>query len=145
MAMQGKRTRASLWFPVLLSLGMFMPVSLLSAAATVPADSSELSRVSVSSEFGGFDLEISPNFRQITLFSVRLEEYRCGGITVTGQINAQGMDIWPVVNNQFNVDVSLGIYKIIISGVINSDRTGVCGTWVIEATGTTCSGTWEFP
>lgn len=147
--MQRKRTQNALRFSVILILCVFMLTSMSSAASLEPEVSSSnqdtISLLSVNTEFGGFDLEISQDFSHITFIAARLENYRCGGITVTGLIKAQSMDIWPIVNNQFDVDTSLGIYKIFISGVFNGDRTRICGTWEIYAAGTTCSGTWESP
>ncbi len=141
--------RAALLSSVILSACLFLSASLLSAAPVEPEiplpAGDDIFLVSVNAEFGGFDLEISPDFSHITRVCARLEDYRCGGITVTGQIKAQSMDLWPIVNNRFDVDISIGIYKIVISGVIDGDRTGVCGTWVIQAAGTTCCGTWKYP
>jgi hypothetical protein len=94
-------------------------------------------------EFGGFDLEISPDFSRVMYLGLHLEKFECGGITITGDINAESRNIWPIVNNQFDINTNLGIYQIIICGVFDVSRKRLCGTWEIHSGGTTCSGMWE--
>ena len=149
MDMQRKRTKTALRCSVTLILCMF--IFTLESSAEFPdlenpsSGRDIITSLSINTEFGGFNLEISPDFSRISLISARLENFKCGGITVTGDITAQSIDFWPIVNNQFEADTNLGIYKISISGVFNSDRTKICGTWAIYAVGNTCSGTWESP
>lgn len=94
-------------------------------------------------EFGGFDLEISPDFSRVMYLSLHLEKFECGSITITGDINAESRNIWPILNNRFDINTNLGIYQIIICGVFDTSRKRLCGTWEIHSAGTTCSGMWE--
>ncbi|HHO75265.1 MAG TPA: hypothetical protein ENN05_02415 [Deltaproteobacteria bacterium] len=74
---------------------------------------------------------------------MRLEGYRCGGITITGDIHAESRDVWPVVHNRFEIDTNLGIYQVVICGVVDDARREICGSWQIHSAGTICSGEWK--
>jgi hypothetical protein len=98
---------------------------------------------SVQTEFGGFDISPDPDFTQIAGLTVRLAGYSCGGTCVTGNIQADSRDMWPIENNRFQVRTSLGIYEIVLSGIIDKAGKSACGTWSIKAAGTVCSGSWK--
>lgn len=117
-------------------------VSTIGSAESIPVND-RLLTWSAETEFGGFDITLSPDLTYITYLSVRLEQYRCGGLTVTGDINAESRDIWPIVDDMFEIDTNLGVYRIIICGVFDHACMHVHGTWQILFAGTTCSGDWK--
>jgi len=123
----------------------FFASSSLQGSAGFLSDEERSVMWAVETEFGGFEIIVSPDLNRVIYLSLRLEDYQCGGITVSGDIHAESRNIWPIVNNQFEADTNLGIYQIIISGGFNGDRTKISGEWEIHAAGTACSGTWESP
>ena len=117
-------------------------VSTLGSAQSLPANDRSVAW-KTETEFGGFDFTLSPDLTHISHLSVRLEQYSCGGLTVTGDINSESRDIWPIVDDRFEIDTNLGVYRIIIYGVFDKARLHVHGTWQILFAGTTCSGNWR--
>ena len=129
--------------PVLITLSVvFSAVSSQGPADYLPANDRSVTWKAVT-EFGGFDITLSPDLSHITYISLRLERYRCGGLTITGDINAESRDIWPIVDNTFEIDTNLGVYRIIICGVFDDAGMQVYGAWQIHFAGKTCSGDWQ--
>jgi len=149
MDMQRKKTEIYRRCAVILTLCVFVFALELYAVSFDQDISSTspgiISVPDVSTDFGGFKLEMNPDFSRITCLCAQLEDYQCGGITVTGRITAQSRGLWPIINDQFEADINLGIYKLVISGVFNNDHTKIFGKWDIYAAGSMCSGTWESP
>ncbi len=104
--------------------------------ATVPAWSAR-------TEFGGFDFFPDPGFTQIVGLSVHFAGYLCGGVRMTGNIRADGRNMWPIESNSFHARTNLGICEIVLSGMIDKAGKSARGTWSINASGTICSGSWE--
>ena len=124
----------------------FFILPLTAAASELSCDVKENERIfSLSTEFGSFEFRVSTDFTRVTCLAVHVEQFQCGGITLTGDIQAQSRDIWPIVNNQFETDINLGIYRVIICGVFYNAYGTVCGTWKVHSTDTTCSGVWKYP
>ena len=129
--------------PVLFVLtAVFSALSSLDSAESLPDRGSSDAWV-VETEFGGFEITFSHDFTQVIKLSLWLEQHLCGGITVSGDIQAESRNIWPIVNNQFQTDTNLGIYRISICGVFDDARSQLCGTWQIRSAGKTCAGEWK--
>ncbi len=128
--------------PVLITLCVFLcSVFTLGSAQSLPANDRSFVW-KTETEFGGFDFTLGQDLTHISHLSVRLERYSCGGLTVTGDINVESRDIWPIVDDRFEIDTNLGVYRIIICGIFDNAHLHVHGTWEILFAGTTCSGNW---
>lgn len=98
---------------------------------------------SVKTEFGGFDITLSPDAAQVSGLAVRLAGFSCGPVCVTGSMEAESRDMWPIENNCFHARTNIGIYDLVLTGTIDKTGKSACGTWSINAAGTICTGSWE--
>jgi len=98
---------------------------------------------SVQTEFGGFDFSADPGFTRIAGLAVRFAGYSCGPVSVAGSIQAESRGMWPIEDNRFEARTNLGIYEIVLSGMIDKAGKRAHGTWIINAAGTVCSGSWN--
>jgi len=131
--------------PVLIMLSV-MSFALSSHALAEPLSGKERSFSWVAdTEFGGFEITVNHDFTRVITLSLWLQQHLCGGITVSGDIQAESRNIWPIVHNRFRTDTNLGIYRIIICGVFDDAHTQSSGTWEIRSGETTCSGEWKCP
>jgi hypothetical protein len=122
-------------------------VFLISDAIPLTAQPSSTSAFAHSGEwsaevdFGEFTLAVNHETTGITQTVFNFSQFKCGGATISsGQVLVESF--WPIKDDQFTVDVNLGLYKIVIHGRIDEMSSHVTGDWEIRSIGAVCSGPW---
>ena len=116
-----------------------IPSSVQHSSTPASSDSGEWR---ASTDFGEFKLTVNPEATGISRIVFNFSDFKCGGAAISsGQVSVESL--WPITNDEFTVDVNLGLYKIVIRGRIVEAGSCAAGDWEINSIGAICKGTWK--
>ena len=99
-------------------------------------------------QFGRFAFTVDPNGEMVKTAVITIDNFTCGGTTLTTQ--TQALDSWIISGGEFSADVDLGesdetLYMTFAGSYDASSKT-FSGSWDEDANGTHCTGDWTtFP
>jgi len=96
-------------------------------------------------EFGQFMITVSCQGDCITDIIYTFDGFSCGGVTISGSIHSSSTPSWQIIDNHFSIQNNLdpwGNQKITVEGTFNQAGNEVSGEWVIDISGSICSGEW---
>lgn len=107
------------------------------------ADTARAGDWEATAAFGDFVFTVNDDGSAITSIEYTFDDYNCAGTVKSGSVSFAGD--WPITEHQFsieNADPADGdTYRI--DGEFAETEVDATGTWELEASGSTCSGTWE--
>ena len=96
-------------------------------------------------DFGEFIITVNSEGTYITKLVTTFSSFSCGGVTQNGTVSSQVSPGWPISNNQFTIEKSInptGTITMSLNGTFIEAGAQASGTWSINVSGTTCSGSW---
>ncbi len=92
--------------------------------------------------FGTVDFTVDAQSSAIIQFQFNVDNHLCGSVVVTGA--GGGIDIWPISDQQFNIDhTDPSGHRYVLNGIFGPRGGQASGTWGLTVSGNTCSGTWQ--
>jgi hypothetical protein len=128
---------------ILLAVVFLIPYAIpLTAQALSTSASADSGEWSAEVDFGEFNLTVNPEATGISRIVFNFSDFKCGGAAISsGQVSVESF--WPIKDDQFTVDVNLGVYKIVIHGRIEEAGSCAAGEWEINSIGAICKGAWK--
>ncbi len=103
---------------------------------------------SAQTDFGKIAFTVSPDGTAVSVMSVKMSNWTCGGDTLTTSLQVSNEPPWAISDGQFSAHANLGDSStdpndLFVDGEYDKAANKFSGTWEQDAYGTTCTGTWE--